>query len=141
MISLPNPPVFAQEYKTETQDFINHLLDEVYDVDVTDIQEFITVHGEDNFVEYYEQYVKHCVDFSPESVNAFVEEFGVDSLSHFQDAYQGEYNSPEDFADQLVADCYSLDIPNFVSIDWTATWNNLEYDYIYNDGFVFNRNF
>ena len=43
------------QLKVETEDFITHLLEENYYDE--DIYEFINEHGEDNFVEFYEQYV------------------------------------------------------------------------------------
>ena len=74
------------------------------------------------------------------AVDAFIEVWSADDLEHFEDAYQGEM-SGADFARQLVEDCYGLDVPAFVDIDWSATWDNLNgCDYYEQDGFIFSSN-
>ena len=80
-------------------------------------------------------------DFSVEAIRAFVECFGTGELACFVDSYQGEMTGAE-FAQQLTEDCYGVDLPGFVEIDWQATWENLErYDYSEQDGFIFAYNF
>ncbi len=38
--------------------------------------------------------------------------------------------SGAEYAQQITEDCYGIDLPGFVEIDWQATWENLErYDY------------
>ena len=142
MISLPNPEMNQTqvELKTETQDFITHLVEEESFCE-EDIYEFIQQYGEDDFVNYYEEYVELGESQTYQAVDAFVEEFGFENLSHFDDAYRGEWESGEHFAESFVSDCYSLNLPGFVEVDWQATWNNLEYDFLFNNGFVFDRNF
>ena len=80
-------------------------------------------------------------DYSTDAVRAFIECFGGISLEGFQDSYQGEM-SEADFAQQFTEDCYGVDVPTFVEVDWQATWENLErYDYSEQDGFIFAYNF
>lgn len=58
--------------------------------------------------------------------------FGTDLTSEWMDDhYHGEWDSPAAYAENLVEDCYSLDIPAFVSIDWDDTADELGYDYDY----------
>lgn len=80
--------------------------------------------------------------WSTEAVDAFCEIWGEDDLESFEDAYVGEYESGADYAEQLVSDCYGLprDLPSFVEIDWEATWQNLQYDYYFEAGHIFNAN-
>ena len=79
---------------------------------------------------------------SVEAVQAFIELYGEENVEHFEDAYQGEFESGAHYAESLVSDCYCLDIPAFVCIDWEATWDhNLSYDYSIEDGHVFCDNF
>ena len=76
-------------------------------------------------------------DYDADAVKAFIEYFGEECLESFEDSYQGEMTGAE-FAQQITEDCYGVDLPGFVEIDWQATWENLErYDYSEQDGFIF----
>ena len=79
-------------------------------------------------------------DYDSEAIEEFIEYFGEEQLESFADAYQGEMSGAE-FAEQLVTDCYCLDVPAFVSIDWEDTWDNLRYDYTELSGHIFCMNF
>ena len=80
-------------------------------------------------------------DYDADAIRAFIECFGDGSLESFTDSYQGEMSGAE-FAQQLTEDCYCIDLPGFVEVDWQATWENLErYDYSEQDGFIFAYNF
>ena len=80
-------------------------------------------------------------DYSADAVRAFIECFGDVSLEGFQDSYQGEMTGAE-FAQQFVEDCWCLDVPTFVEVDWQATWENLERrDFSEQDGFIFSTCF
>jgi len=80
-------------------------------------------------------------DYSADAIKAFVEYFGTGMLESFTDSYQGEMSGAE-FAQQYTEDCWCVDIPGFVEVDWEATWQNLErYDYAEQDGFIFCCNF
>ncbi len=93
--------------------------------------------------EYREQYQNLSESYGKDAVNAFLELHDDESLlEFFEEAYQGRYDSEADFAEEFTANVYGVDIPSFVVIDWDATWNcNLRYDFDYEDGFVFNKNF
>ena len=80
-------------------------------------------------------------NYSAEAVQAFIELYGEENVEHFEDAYQGEYESGAHYAESLVSDCYCVDIPAFVVIDWEATWDGLYYDYSIEDGHFFRDNF
>lgn len=56
-----------------------------------------------------------------------------------EDAYQGEYSTGEEYAEEYFK--ASFDIPDYVRyyIDYAAVWRDLEIDgYYITDGFVFN---
>ena len=108
-----------------------------------DMIEFIQVYGNDNFLAYYEDYVKYGEDYSYEAVDAFVDEFGIDAIANFCDAYFGQYDSEEQFAQEYVAEHYISNLDDLpVVIDWEKTWNcNLRYDFSFNDGYIFHSNF
>ena len=80
-------------------------------------------------------------DYDAAAIEAFIELYGEENVGSFEDAYQGEYESGAHYAESLVSDCYCVDIPGFVVIDWEATWDELYYDYSIEDGYVFCDNF
>ena len=125
-------------FKTETQEFISELVENNYSDE--DIYEFIAEHGEDNFVSFYEEYVDFGEEYSYEAVDAFIEEFGISNLNSFADAFRGHYDSKGDYAEDFVTDCYSIDIPGFVDIDWEATFDNMDAVFT-EEGFVFDTQF
>jgi hypothetical protein len=113
--------------------------------------ELLTVKGlinndtlEDNEIseEYQEVYTKLCEEYGKDAVSAFLELYDESDLQYFEDAYQGRYDSEADFAEEFTSSVYGFDAPSFLVIDWDATWNcNLRYDFDFEDGFVFNKNF
>ena len=101
-----------------------------------------TPKSDDVSAEYQEQYFDLCEEYGKDAVSAFLELYDESDLQYFQDAYQGRYDSESDFAEQFTTDVYGFDAPSFVVIDWEATWNcNLRYDFDFEDGFVFFKNF
>ena len=80
-------------------------------------------------------------DYDAAAIEAFIELYGEENVGHFEDSYQGEFESGAHFAESMVEDCYALDVPAFVVVDWDATWDNLYYDYSIEDGYVFCDNF
>jgi len=100
-----------------------------------------TPKSDDVSAEYQEQYFDLCEEFGKNAVDAFLELYDENDLSHFEDVYQGRYDSEADFAEQFTVDVYGFDVPSFVVVDWDATWNcNLRHDFDFEDGFVFNKN-
>ena len=72
-------------------------------------------------------------DYERKLVAAYIEARGeTASLEDAQDAYAGTADSGADFAQNMAEDtgCITKDLPNWIVIDWEATWNcNLRYDY------------
>jgi len=128
-------------YPENVQQKIDELVEQNYAID--DIVEFINENGNDNFVEYYEEYCENGENYSYDAVDAFVDEFGIECIAHFTDAYYGEYDSEEQFAEQFCTDCYPINLDDTpIIVDWTKTWEcNLRYDFSFNDGYVFHKNF
>ena len=90
----------------------------------------------DGKLNYTKFYVKLLA--AKDAVEAFLTIWEESDLEHFEDAYQGCYDSESDFAEQFTTDCYGLNVPSFVVIDWQATWDQgLRYDYEFVDGAVF----
>lgn len=59
---------------------------------------------------------------------------GEATVDDFREAYQGTYDTPIDFCEQLADDLGAVSPHNahWIVIDWEATWNcNLRHDYWY----------
>jgi antirestriction protein len=75
-----------------------------------------------------------------EAVQAYLSYYGDSDIQDILERYQGEWDNPEDFAEQLVTDCYDLSaLPDWLLIDWAAAWQTLETsgDYTDCDGHIF----
>ena len=128
------------EYSEETQELIDELVDDGNELEV--LEDFIKEHGESYFQSYIEDYLQAIDDYDEDVVTAFLDVFDIDSIGSLSDAYQGRYTDGAEFAESLVSDCYSMEMPSWVEVDWQATWDNaLSYDYSESDGYIFNNNF
>ena len=131
---------YKEVYEQETVSKIEELLEDSYSLE--DIVEFIDANSEADFRNFYEEYVTVGEEYSYGAVDAFIEEFGLHSFtsSGFEDAYRGQYDSKADYAESYVSDCYVVDLPSFLEIDWEASFNNL--DVVFSkDGYVFDNQF
>ena len=130
-----------QEETQETLDEYN----ELYNWEYNDMCDFIENYGETEFLTYYETYHRLVDDYGQNLIDEFAENFDVDSVDHFEDMYQGQYNSGADFAEQIATDCgyITRDLPSWIEIDWQKTWDNaLSYDYTeLIGGHIFNNNY
>ena len=139
-MSVPFTMNYKEVYSQETVDVIEELIADSYALE--DIVEFIDANSEADFRSYYQTYVEIGEEYSYEAVDAFVEEFGLHSLvgDNFQNSYRGQYDSKADYAESYVSDCYVVDLPSFLEIDWEASFNNL--DVVFSkDGYVFDNQF
>ena len=128
------------EMTDSVTELFNELVDDGNDAD--DLQAFIDEHGKSNFVDYIEEYLQAVDQYGEEVVAAFLDIFDIESIGSLSDAYQGDYESGAEFAESLVNDCYAMEMPSWVEVDWQATWDNaLSYDYSESDGHIFNNNF
>ena len=131
---------YKEVYSQETVDKIEELIAESYCLE--DIVEFIDANSEEDFRKFYEDYVTVGEEYSYGAVDAFIEEFGLHSLvgDNFQNSYRGQYDSKADYAESYVSDCYVVDFPSFLEIDWEASFENL--DVVFNgNGYVFSTQF
>ena len=120
------------------QEHLEELLEDGHDLD--EMKEFIETHGNKDFMCYYEDYARMIDEYDQETVDAFLNaDFDIDDISRLEDAYYGQYDSEEEFAENFVTECYGLpDMPSWIKIDWSETWEDgLSWDYTFYDGFVF----
>ena len=64
-------------------------------------------------------------------------------LDKIEEAYRGQYESMEDYAYELMNDCYDLDgMPSILTchIDWAGVARDLSFETNFENGFVFSCN-
>jgi len=100
--------VFDVPYIGDVKDVGGELLDSI-----------TTYHDDENFDKYCEYYHNENCEVS---------------WNYFELCYQGEYDSMEEFAEQLFNDLYN--IPSYLinHIDWESVSNDLSHDYTYYEG-------
>ena len=131
--------IMTLQLKDSTVDVIHELVEGGYHDQ--DIYNFIKEYGEEYLENYYEDYCDMGETYSYEAVDVFCEEFGVDNIGNFADAFYGEYETPAIFCEHFIDETTPVVIPDCVVVDWDATWEcNLRHDFIWEEGFVFNRN-
>ena len=146
MISLPNvkKEITVENYRQELDvpyiSAIDNRIAENYCLD--DMIDFINEYGADNFYNLYEDYCEMGEQSSYDAVDAFIEEFGIHTFnaSKFEDAYRGQWDSKAQYAENYVTDCYSVELPCFVEVDWEATFDNMN-EVFTAKGYVFNTQF
>lgn len=86
-------------------------------------------------------YSELCDKYSTEAVDAFMDEF--DSLDEFDDKFCGQYASEEEYAEEIVAECYDIErqmgsLAQY--FDYERFVRDLfMFDYLFADGYVFRR--
>lgn len=134
--------VLTADVQAEIAELVNY---EGYPLN--DIREFIEQYGVEAYIAgYYVQWSALTEDGADnDAVEAFVGEFGIETIGDFEDAFHGEYDSEVDFAEQhfdsMLSTLGQLEGAGLV-IDWQGTWDtNLCYDFTYVGGFVFRSAF
>jgi antirestriction protein len=118
---------FKTIFKAETVEKIEELVDDLYEL--SDMVEFVDEHSEDEFLAFYEEYVRCGENIGYEAVDALIEEYSLADIEDCDERYQGHYQSTADFAEEYVTEM-GYDIPSIVEIDWEATWEcNLYRDF------------
>jgi len=134
--------VEMSEYRAETQELIDELVDDGNDLEI--LEDFIREHGETYFLTYIEDYLQAVDQYDEEVVESFLEIFDIDSIGNLSDAYMGQYDSGADFAQNIAEDCGDVprNMSSWIEIDWKASWDNLSYDYTEGSGgHIFTQNF
>ena len=125
---------YKETLNAQTVEFIDERLDENYALD--DMLEFIDVHNEDDFCNFYEEYVRCGESIGYEAVDALIEEMGdMSYIDCCDERYRGHYHNEAEFAEEFYNEVYG-EVPSFLVIDWEATWEtSMRYDFTAcNDG-------
>ena len=136
-----NSEIFSFADEQTATELFEELLEDGNDAD--EMKEFIEEHGHKDFVLYFEDYQQAVKEWDKDIVDSFIEEFELSAVDRVGDAYNGEYSSGAEFAEQLVSDCGYIhgDLPYWIEVDWEKTWDNLSYDYTEINGYIFSNNF
>ena len=130
-------------YSEETQTQIEEFLEDHFGWDEDQLVDFVERFGEENFKFYFEDYADMVDDIGIQVVEAFLENFDIADISSCRDAYMGQYESGAEFAQSIAEDCGEVGSnSSWIEIDWKASWDNLDYDYVESDnGHIFSQNF
>ena len=131
------------QMREETQELLDEY-NELYNWEYNDMCDFIENYGQTEFLTYYETYHRLVDDYGQNLVDEFAEHFDVDTVEHFEDMYQGQYDSGAEFAEMIASECgyVSRDMPSWIEIDWQKTWDNaLSHDYTQIGYAIFNDNY
>ena len=131
-------------YSEETQTQIEEFLENTFGWDEDELVAFVERFGEEKFKLYFEEYADMVDDIGIDVVSSFLNVFDIDSISSCRDAYMGCYESGAEFAQQIAEDCGDVprNMSSWIEIDWKASWDNLDYDYVEcSDGHIFRSNF
>jgi len=120
---------YKETLKTEVVEKIEELLENNYCLE--DMLKFIDEYNaEDDFVEYYEEYVRCGEAIGYDAVDALIAESDMESIKDCDERYQGEFTNTEAFAEYFVTEILGESVPDLVYPDWACTWNRvLYYDY------------
>ena len=92
-------------YSEETQTQIEEFLENTFGWDEDELVDFVERFGEEKFKLYFEEYADMVDDIGNDVVEAFLENFDIESVSSCRDAYMGCYESGAEFAQQIAEDC------------------------------------
>jgi hypothetical protein len=110
---------YRETLAPETVAEIDRLVDNSYALD--DILVFIDEHSEEEFRDYYEEYVEAGETYGYEAVDYFVND--VDDLANldkFTYAYIGEFSSPGEMASYFFDDEWNQ-LDYRICVDWKET--------------------
>ena len=100
---------------------IDRLTEEMFDLGA--MLEFIDEHNEEDFREYYEEYVEAGETHGYEAIDLFINEVAaLDELYKFEIAYIGEYNSAADMAECFFVGDRDVERLDYrIVVDWEET--------------------
>jgi len=130
-------------YSEETQTQIEEFLENTFGWDEDELVGFIEIYGEEKFKLYFEEYADMVDDIGVGVVSSFLNTFDIENVSSCRDAYMGCYESGAEFAQSIAEDCGEVGSnSSWIEIDWKASWDNLDYDYVEcSNGHIFSQNF
>ena len=120
------------QMEEDTQELLDHY-NSHYNWEYNEMCRFIENYGETEFQTYYETYHRLCEDYGTELVDEFALEFDVDTVEHFEDMYEGHFETATDFADYWCNEVNeeTKNLPDYLSVDYQNIWETkLSKDYV-----------
>lgn len=116
--------IFAEDIVEKIQE----LEDENFDLEA--MLEFIDERSTEDFVKYYEEYVRCGEAIGYEVVDLLIDEMDFESIVDCDERYQGAFDNAADFAEYWVEEALGVPVPEEVVVDWEETWDrNLYRDF------------
>ena len=72
---------------------------ELYNWDYNEMCTSLKVMDRHMFLTHYETYHRLCDDYSTELVDEFSDYFDVDTIPHFEEMYEGQFETAQDFTE------------------------------------------
>lgn len=113
---------YRETLAPETVTLIDKLVEENYEL--SDMLVFIDEYSEVTFQDSYEDYVELGENYGYEAVDAWLTLADADEVEKFTDAYIGEFDSPEEMAQDYL-DYESSSADYRLCIDWAETAEHL----------------
>ena len=127
------PVTMSSNYKDVFSKDVVEKIEELseYSYELNDLIDFVDSYGEDK-IEYVDNYLDAIenlgIDDAKEVIDNYAEYNGVEYVEGCDELYQGNYQSAEEFIDEL--ELIDYDIPSWLVIDYEATWESaLRFDY------------
>ena len=120
------------QMEEDTQELLDHY-NSHYNWEYNEMCRFIENYGETYFQTYYAKYHALCDDYGDELVEHFANEFDVDQVEHFEDMYEGHFETGQDFADYWCNEVNesTKNLPAWLSVDYQNIWETkLSKDYV-----------
>ena len=120
---------YKEVFSKEVVEKIEELSEYSYELD--ELIDFVDTYGEDKF-EYVEAYLDAInnigIDDAKEVIDNYVDSNGIEYVEGVDELYMGNYQSVEEFIDEL--ELIDYDIPSWLVIDYDATWDSaIRFDY------------
>lgn len=133
---------WIQSLRVDVLTYLSNLVNEE-GYPLEDCRQFIEDYGYKYFLDgSYEKWAELTDDgYDNEAIVAFVEDNSVSSIEYFEDAYYGEFGSIREVVESLMDGLFGVEVPDFVVIDYEATWDSkFCHDFTFEGGYLFNNN-
>jgi len=128
---------FGETYQENLKEILEMLADT--GADNEELYDYLESQGIDD-LEYFEKYYELMENYDQGAVRAFLSLYSVSDLKNFEEVYDGEYNSVDDFVENYIENIGET-IPSWICVDYEATWNaSLRFDYNEENGYYFRGN-
>ena len=119
------------QMQEETQELLDNY-NNLYNWEYNELCRLIENYSEEEFRKHYETYHRLCEDYGTELVDEFALQFDVDTIEHFEDMYEGHFETATDFAEYWCNEVNesTKNLPEWLTVDYEDIWESkLSEDY------------